>query len=160
MKRRELNGLARSLTEMMLSRNNDINGYWGIGILCALAKSKNIYKMSFKMRPTERIKVYGCEITDSELHTAKLAKLNIDSIEGRISFFPDGRYANGKEKYTCGMAIAVTYSNRTGLFMSYVECWPHDQEIEKRRVKYHVSENINVDGVMSKVIKWITKSRK
>lgn len=35
MKRREMNALARPLCEHLVSRNNDIAGYWGIGMLCA-----------------------------------------------------------------------------------------------------------------------------
>jgi hypothetical protein len=60
-------------------------------------------------------------------------KFNLDSIEGRLSFFEDGRYPHGAEKYTCGIAIAITQGGRTGLSMSHVECWPHDSSRERRR---------------------------
>jgi hypothetical protein len=59
--------------------------------------------------------------------------LGLDSIEGRLSFFEDGRYPHGAEKYTCGIAIAITQDGRTGLSMSHVECWPHDPSRERRR---------------------------
>jgi hypothetical protein len=160
MKRRQLNSTARSAVEYLFSRNNDINGYWGIGMLCLLAKSKNIYKMSFKIRPGQIIKIYGCELTDSVTFSQKLVKHNINSTEGRISFFPDGRYENGKDKYTCGLTVAVTHENRTGLYMSYVECWPHDPAVEKRRERYFVIDKAINNGVISKVVKWIIKSWK
>ena len=47
--------------------------------------------------------------------------LGLDSIEGRLSFFADGRYPDGAEKYTCGIAISITQGGRTGLSMSHVE---------------------------------------
>jgi len=58
--------------------------------------------------------------------TDQLVRFELDSIEGRLSFFEDGRYAHGVEKYTCGIAIAITQDGRTGMNMSHIECWPHD----------------------------------
>jgi hypothetical protein len=68
--------------------------------------------------------------------TDKLVKFDLDSIEGRFSFFEDARYPHGAEKYTCGIAIAITQSGRTGLSMSHVECWPHDESRERRRGEF------------------------
>ena len=48
MKRREMNSLARSLCSYLGSRNNDIAGYRGIGMLCALSRRENKPKFSFK----------------------------------------------------------------------------------------------------------------
>jgi hypothetical protein len=55
------------------------------------------------------------EITDSKGVTDKLVRFGLDSIEGRLSFFGDGRYPHGAEKYTCGIAIAISQGGRTGL---------------------------------------------
>lgn len=117
----------------LCSRNNDIGGYWGIGILCAISKREKKPKFSFKIYPGEPFRIYSCEITDSNVVTDKLVKFGLDSIEGRLSFFEDGRYPHGAEKYTCGIAIAITQGGRTGLSMSHVECWPHDSSREMRR---------------------------
>jgi hypothetical protein len=133
MKRRQMNSLAHSLCAYLCSRNNDIGGYWGIGMLCATSKREKKPKFSFKIYPGELIRIYSCEITDSKLVTDKLVKFNLDSIEGRLSFFEDGRYPHGAEKYTCGIAIAITQDGRTGMSMSHVECWPHDPSRELRR---------------------------
>ena len=91
-------------------------------------------KFSFKIYPGELLRIYSCEITDSKVVTDKLVKFDLDSIEGRLSFFEDGRYPHGVEKYTCGIAIAITQGGRTGLSMSHVECWPHDPSRERRRI--------------------------
>jgi hypothetical protein len=134
MKRREMNSLAHSLCAYLCSRNNDIAGYWGIGMLCAVSKREKKPKFSFKIYPGELLRIYSSEITDSKVVTDKLVKFSLDSIEGRLSFFEDGRYPHGAEKYTCGIAIAITQGGRTGLSMSHVECWPHDPSRELRRV--------------------------
>jgi hypothetical protein len=133
MKRREMNSLAHSLCAYLCSRNNDIAGYWGIGMLCAVSKKERRPKFSFKIYPGEIIRIYSCEITGSKVVTDKLVKFDLDSIEGRLSFFEDGRYPHGAEKYTCGIAIAITQGGRTGLSISHVECWPHDSSRERRR---------------------------
>jgi hypothetical protein len=140
MKRREMNSLARSLSAYLASRNNDIAGYWGIGMLCAISKKENKPKFSFKIYPEQLIKIYGCEITGSRVVTDKLVRFGLDSIEGRLSFFADGRFAHGAEKYTCGIAIAITQGGRTGLSLSQVECWPHDPSRELRRAAAEAAE--------------------
>jgi hypothetical protein len=137
MKRREMNSLAHSLCTFLLLRNNDIAGYWGIGMLCAVSKREMKPKFSFKVYPGKLLRIYSCEITNSTTVTDKLVKYSLDSIEGRLSFFVDGRYSHGAEKYTCGIAIAVTQGGRTGMSMSYVECWPHDSAREQRRAVVH-----------------------
>lgn len=133
MKRRELNALARSLADYLASRNNDIAGYWGISMLCAVSKRDGKPKFSFKIQPGQMIRIYSCEVSESRDVTDKLVKFQLDSIEGRLSFFEDGLYPHGAEKYTCGLAIAVTQGGRTGLSLSHIECWPHDPSRERRR---------------------------
>ena len=139
MKRREMNSLANSLCAYVCSRNNDIGGYWGIGVLCAISKRDKGPKFSFKIYPGESLRISGREITDSKIVTDKLVKFGLDSIEGRLSFFEDGRYTHGAEKYTCGIAIAITQGGRTGLSLSHVECWPHDSSRELRRASATVA---------------------
>jgi hypothetical protein len=133
MKKRQMNSLANSLCAYLCSRNNDIAGYWGIGMLCAIAKKERKRKFSFKIRPGMPLHISSYEISDSKLVTDKLLKLGLDSIEGRLSFFEDGRYPHGAEKFTCGIAIAITQGGRTGMSISHVECWSHDPTRESRR---------------------------
>jgi hypothetical protein len=140
MKRREMNSRARSLCAYLGSRNNDIAGYWGIGMLCAASKRAQRPKFGFRIYPGQVIKINGCELTDSKLVTDKFVEFGLDSIEGRLSFFEDGRYPHGAEKYTCGIAIAITQGGRTGLSLSHVECWPHDPARERRRSGFEATE--------------------
>lgn len=133
MKRRAMNSLAHSLCAYLCSRNNDIAGYWGIGVLCAISKRERRPKFSFKIYPGEMLRIYNYEISESKVVADKLVKFDLDSIDRRLSFFEDGRYPHGAEKYTCGIAIAITQDGRTGLSMSHVECWPQDSSRELRR---------------------------
>ena len=133
MKRRELNALARSLGEFLASRNNDIVGYWGIGFLCLVAKQEKRHQFSFRIRPGQVVRIASRELTGSQVVTDKLLKFDLSGIEGRLSFFEDGRFADGAERYTCGISVAVTQDGRTGLALSHIECWPHDPSRERRR---------------------------
>lgn len=135
-----MNGLARSLCAYLSSRNNDIAGYWGIGMLCAASKRQGKPKFSFKIYPGQSLRICGCEITGSKAVTDKLVRFGLDSIEGRLSFFEDGRYGHGAEKYTCGIAVAVTQGGRSGLSLSHIECWPHDPSRELRRADAEAAE--------------------
>lgn len=128
-----MNSLAHSLCAYLCSRNNDIGGYWGIGMLCAISMREKKPKFSFKIYPGELLRIYNCEITESKVVTDKLVEFGLDAIEGRLSFFEDGGYPHGAKKYTCGISIAITQGGRTGLSMSHVTCWPHDQSRERRR---------------------------
>ena len=109
-----------SLCAYLSSRNNDIAGYWGFGMLCAAPKRVGKPKFSFKIYPAQLLKIYGCEITGSKIVTDKLVQFGLDSIEGRLSFFDGGRYPHGAEKFTCGIAIAITQGGRTGLSLSHI----------------------------------------
>ena len=135
-----MNSLAKSLGSYIGSRNNDIAGYWGIGMLCAVSKRELKPKFSFKIYPGKLITIYGCEVSGSTVVTDKLVRFGLDSIEGRLSFFEDGRYEHGAEKYTCGIAIAVTQDGRTGMSLSHIECWPHDPSRERRRAGFEAAE--------------------
>ena len=152
MKKHEMNAMAHSLCGYLCSRNFDIAGYWGIGMLCAVSKREKRRKFSFKIRPGELLSIYGYEISESKIVTEKLTKYNLDSIEGRLSFFEDGRYPNGAEKYTCGIAIAITQDGRTGLSMSHIECWPHDSTRESRRASA-VSASISLLERLKNILK-------
>lgn len=135
MKRCEMSALANSLCAYLCSRNNDIAGYWGIGILCASAIRKKRHRVSFKIFPGQPICIDRCEISDSKVITEKLVKFGLDSIEVRLSFFEDGRYHHGSAKYTCGIAIAITQGGRTGMYISHTACWPHDASRERQSTR-------------------------
>lgn len=125
MKRLEISSLAGSLSQHLCSRNNEIAGAWGIGVLCAAAKRGGAPHFHFKIEPGAPLVIAGYEATRSRLVTDKLVKFHLDSIECRLSFVESGRYAHGAEKYTCEVTVTVTQGDRTGTGVCRVECWPH-----------------------------------
>jgi hypothetical protein len=135
MKRREMDALAYSLCQFICSRNNDINGYWGIGVLCSAHLRDRRDQFSFQIIPGKMIRIYSCELSLSKVLTDKLVKFNLDSIVGRLSFTFDNRYPSGAYKYKCHVAIAVTQDGRTGMHLASTECWPHDSSRAKRRLQ-------------------------
>lgn len=153
MKRREMNHVARSICEFLMSRNNDIAGYWGIGVLCLKSITENRVQFHFKVRPGEVIRIYGYELMDSSVITEKLVKHKLCTIEGRLSFFEDGRYPSGSKKYTCGIAVAVTQDGRTGMYICHVECRPHDPSQERRSTRYTPPQRKGLIGRIKGLIK-------
>jgi hypothetical protein len=133
MKKSQMNALARSLCEYLSSRNNDITGYCGLGILCAASRRDGRPRMSFRITPGEPIRIYSCELTDSTQVTDRLVERDLDAIEGRLSFVPSGRFPHGVARYTCTITVAISQGGRIGLGMCQVECWPHDPARERRR---------------------------
>ncbi len=97
------------------------------------------------------MRIDGYEILDSFSVTEKLIKHDLDMIQGRLSYFVDGRFPNGSEKYTCGIAIAVTQDGRTGLHISHVECWPHDPSTESRSTRFKPQPIHKNDGILDKI---------
>ncbi len=133
MKRREMNSIAVSLCQYLCSRNNDISGYWGIGILCVAAMTLPHNQLSFRIRPGESLTIGGYELSGSKELTAKLVQHDLDAIEGLLTFSETGRYPSGATKYTCSISVAVSQKGRTGLGFRQTECWSHHPKRESRR---------------------------
>lgn len=134
MKRRELDSVAVSLCQYLCSRNNDISGYWGIGILCVAARDQPRHQLRFRIKPGEQLKIGGYELSESLEITTKLVQHDLDAIEGLLTFSENGRYPAGQTKYTCFISIAVSQNGRTGLGFRQTECWSHNPKRESRRV--------------------------
>lgn len=130
-----MNSTARALCEHLLSRNNDIGGYWGIGKLCQFAIRERRSTFSFKIYPGKPILIFGSELGGSSEVTAALTQFDLDSIEGRMTFVRDGFYPNGCVRYLCSVAIAITQDCRTGMYLEHTRCWPHDYSKESRSAR-------------------------
>lgn len=133
MTKREMDSLAYSLCAYLCSRNNDIRGYWGIGMLCEFSKSNRKSNFRFAICPGELIRICNCVISESNVVTDKLVKFDLNSIEGCLSFSKEGQYSDGADKFKCWVSIAITQDGRTGIAMKHTECWSHDELRESRR---------------------------
>lgn len=133
MRTRALDSLAGSLCHYLCSRNNDIGGYWGVGVLCALAKHQEREAFEFDVVAGRPITIAGHEISESRCVTDKLAKFNLDALRGAISFAPTGSLLFGAEKYICTVSLAVLRTGRLGFGTASTACWPHDPLRKSRR---------------------------
>ena len=54
-KRAELWQIARGVLTSFASRNNDISGYWGIGVLAQLAQEQERIQIELQLRPLQSV---------------------------------------------------------------------------------------------------------
>jgi hypothetical protein len=133
MKRRELNALCRSTCHLLLSRNNDINGYWGIGVLCRLIIGSGRWETAFRVVSPGVVRIFGCELTQSESWTKTLFDLGVESVEGRLVFIRNGQYENRSDRYLVSVMLGMLQGNRMGMGIIHGHCWPHDPTLESSR---------------------------
>lgn len=133
MKRRELNALSRSTCELLLSRNNDINGYWGIGVICRLLIGSARRETAFRIEKPGMVRVFGCELTHSDVWTETLFTLGVESMDGRLGFLRDGQYNGRDDRYMASLAVCLRQENRVGMAVAHAHCWAHDPGRESRR---------------------------
>jgi hypothetical protein len=133
MKRRVLKSFAANLCSFLISRNNDISGYWGIGILCALAQKYPKPIVSFSANKGHPIKIGHYEITGS------LSKL--DSIYGKhnvltlcsVRFIENGFFDNNKTTYAAVLSASSICDGNHCLHTDLTYCWAHDPLLESNR---------------------------
>jgi hypothetical protein len=51
-RRRELKSIASGMASFCVSRNNDIFGYWGVGVICRLALKRGVEQLSIDFHST------------------------------------------------------------------------------------------------------------
>ena len=137
MRRKELQAASRSVVEHLISRNNDIGGYWGIGVLCQLGELKGKSSFWFRIRKAMPTGVFGCELTRSGDFAAKLfSQESSMSVNCQISYFIDGSFPNTRVRYICTIAASATFQGRSGLFASNINCWSHDSFLERKSSAY------------------------
>ncbi len=133
MKRRELNALCKSTCHLLLSRNNDINGFWGVGVLCGMIIRSGRWETAFRIAEPSVVRIFGCELTQSEAWSQTLFDLGVESIDGHLSFVRDGEYESRNERYLFSIALCMRQEERVGMAIVHGQCWPHDSSREWRR---------------------------
>lgn len=146
---RHLKGIAQGLLGTFVSRNNDIYGYWGLGILRSLAVNNGLTKIfidltenddnfsdTSPLRLTEH--TYKKRLNDM-LDKAGIDQNEVSRAEIRIEFctfeeYPKAVRDTRGEPYVC----SVLLSNRFG--SSYVAskigvCAPHDPNKDRKSTR-------------------------
>ncbi|MEO1126189.1 MAG: hypothetical protein AAFX95_19290 [Cyanobacteria bacterium J06639_16] len=145
-RRSEIKGVAQGLIDSFNSRNNDVDGYWGIGKLYKFAKSKETDTLRIDLLRKEIVpssKEFNNTIETYRLMLESLLKSNgipfnwLHSVNIIIEFNqePQPKYhflrsALG-DPYICTCEI-VDDNGRLRKAIAGNNCWPHDPQRERR----------------------------
>lgn len=139
-RRSELRSLASGMTTFCVCRNNDIGGYWGLGVLCRNAQNRGDFEISFQILP-------GVAIADPELSVRRNVHQRFFSQPSRLtdltreiflnfSFEPFSKsdFRGTRFKGTCTVSITDDLGvSRTASASHF--CYPHNPEFESRSTR-------------------------
>lgn len=145
-RRRELYGIARGLLDSFNSRNNDVGGYWGIGVLNLIAQRSNLESMILDLL-AEKVMLDSVQTTIvqkyKQMFLSRLQSRGIPSTwvqSALISISFNQPYSNpyqfmqsglGGAPYLCTFEIKDELGvKRTAIFGGY--CWPHNPRKESK----------------------------
>ncbi len=146
---KHLKGIAHGLLGTFVSRNNDIDGYWGIGVLRSFALEHNLSSLALDLIDKSPNFAKGSPVQSVEERyrgwlSSVLAKEGVDqqllrSAEIRLRFttfaeFPDTIRDTRGEPFVCQVGLTsdqgIVYSaSRIGV------CAPHEPAKESRSVR-------------------------
>jgi hypothetical protein len=145
--RRKLKGIVRTLAAVLVSRNNDLHGYWAPGVLY-LQTLEFGHGVTFDLlagtaSPATPSTVCALETYIRQLHLRlEQSGLTLDALSAaNISFSFGIKPANGSmgaalgDRFDCTVALV----SDTGLSYSSTAssiCRPHDPTRESRRAKF------------------------
>ena len=144
--RKKIKDIAHGLLGTFVSRNNDINGYWGIGVLNKFAVQHNLTKviidllgrdLSWAVDSPIQIakKTYQRRLLDTlarvGIHRDHLERAEIHLRFATFDEFPDAVRDTRGDPYTC----CVILTNKNGIKYSASKvgvCAPHDRTKDHR----------------------------
>jgi hypothetical protein len=130
--------VAQGIISHFISRNNDIDGYWGIGVLArSMASGRHRSRIIRTIRQNKVVcEINGFRLNSLENIVNKFQDIySFDSITLQLecrstsSFFPNGMTMNAME-----IIIIVLGNGKIGIEKRDVACWLHDPNIECRRL--------------------------
>ena len=142
-KRKTLKGIAHGLLGTFVSRNNDIGGYWGLGVLRQFANRISVRSLELDLLRSsgdhpvlQEVETrYRNRLLDA-LGSARIAPTEIEGAKIGIFFadeidFPDAVHSTRGKPYKC----TVTLTRRDGIAVSAERigyCDAHDPSRESR----------------------------
>lgn len=133
------NGIASGIASHLISRNGDIGGYWGIGILCKYSTRSWRGKCSASFGKgfvdgTDDFHVGGMKLTESGDTIRKIiGSKSFDRIEIRFIFKRLRNKEVRRLTHACEVIVLVSGQGRIGYSRQTTKCWSHDPEKELRR---------------------------
>lgn len=148
MRRSELRNIANGLLGTFVSRNNDIDGFWGLGVLRSFADSTGVQQITIDLLETdaqphifESCKQHHRVWLRKSLETKSIPMEFLSVARIKVSFFstfdsfPDLVKDTRGLPYECFVEIKVgtgTASSATKLGV----CAPNDPQIDRRRAGF------------------------
>jgi hypothetical protein len=139
---RNLKGIAAGLAGSFVSRNNDVEGYWGIGLLCRdAAQTNGVVVLNLSQRlpvpatpsSVRVLKAYAQQL-DALLQNAGFSPGVLADAEVWLQFGePSTTHAN-VVMFTCRVALADSKGQRYEA-IKHGQCWPHNPTRERRSAR-------------------------
>ncbi|MGC5026839.1 hypothetical protein ACLQ3K_18990 [Tsukamurella sp. DT100] len=133
-RRRELEDVCRGIATSFGSRNNDIAGWWGIGVLCREAGPSGVdLDLRADTHADPLARKYGEQFV-RQLSARRIPGEWVDSVALALRFTPDpvdGRFW----QYTVTVRIRDD-RGRTWSAIDAGRCWAHDPSLERRSGRY------------------------
>ncbi len=158
-RRRELKNIANGLLNSFNSRNNDIDGYWGIGVLCLFAKDNEISEVWFDLMnressgapsPIGALTARYREMLDRLLERRGLPGTWVKSAELSICFDAPFEHkfhyfgsALGVKHYICTLEITDDLGHKHSA-RADGNCWPHNPKKESRSGRWNKQQHTHL----------------
>ena len=140
-RRRELKSIASGLAHHCVSRNNDISGYWGVGMLYGLAQKRSVGSISIPVLNSSELSDFECR----SIRTFLRERLQ-SARHGLIGFVEDCEVDFRFEPYSClegrgqcaRVICTVTLIDDLGKrrpASASTYCYAHDPRFETRSTR-------------------------
>lgn len=148
-RRRQFRGIANAIANSFVSRNNDVGGYWALGILYLHAKQQSSLRLVIELKP-ERPDLGGepfaavartyrnalaAHLVSLRLPFAWLASASVavDFETAALKPLPFGLHTIGNP-FDCRVSL-VDDRGRAYETTVHGRCWPHDPNRESRSTR-------------------------
>lgn len=151
-RRRELKSIASGIASFSVSRNNDIFGYWGVGMICRLALTQGIETVSIDLDCTQDDGLELAGFRAGFLERFQSARHGLSSfvrgfaVEFRFAPYSWSDVRGQCFRVTCCVHIIDDLGKRRSA-SAETFCYPHDPRFESkstRAIKSWVATGDNV----------------
>lgn len=133
-------GISDSILGFLSSRNNDINGYWGIGILCKYCVDGKRKKCGVNLKNADiktgnDLKISSFIINEGiETILRILKNREIEKIQISLKYQKsNSNMCNYTDWFECNLSVLVIGNGNFGFSNKKIMCWPHNASRERRR---------------------------
>ena len=143
-RRRELKSIASGIASFCVSRNNDIFGYWGVGVIFRLALMQGVADVSIDLGSTQDDGPELAAFREGFLARFRAARHGLPpfvqgfAVEYRFAPYSWSDVRGQCSKVTCCVHIIDDLGKRRSA-TSETFCYPHDPRFETRSTRANTS---------------------